>query len=143
MEETYKEIKIRYEEQSDVWMAQVGGVGKTYDSLKAAKKAIDYALKKEFIRIPCWVQRGRQWNRGGYVKGTITSTNIHGEVWVTFGEKNREKFYRHDHIIGDNPENVLKINRIGELQLVRDRANKEIEELDKKLTPAIVQGGEQ
>ena len=143
MTENYKEIKIEYDEGADVWRAKVGGVGKSYDSLKAAKKAIDYALKKEFIRIPCWVQRGRQWNRGGYVKGTITSTNIHGEVWVTFGEKEREKFYRHDHIIGDNPENVLKINRIGELQLVRDRANKEIEELDKKLTPAIVQGGEQ
>jgi len=139
MEVVYKEVRITYDESEDDWGANLVGIPKRFGSLKAAKKAIDYITKKAFERIECYVRRGGWGETRAYQKGTITSQSATGEIWITFSSKDREKFraYGSRSIVGDTPDNVLILKEITTLEEQQKEIRKQLEELEKKLEPAL------
>lgn len=138
LETDYRETRIIYDEGRNMFRCMIGGHWKEYKSLILAKKAIDYASKKGFERVPFIGKKGA-WGQGVWSKGTVTSINASGEVWVVWENGDREKLWKSGggRLYLDEPGNERIIEKIKKLEASVEEARGKIEDLTENLTPAL------
>lgn len=133
IETIYREHKIIYDENNEVWQTEVAERQRRSQNLKNCKEAIDKFLggeekvKKVFNKIEILLS-----NYDGYREATITSIPNEKEAWVTDAKGNRSKESSYK-LIEKSEHNLAIIKTIKEKQSDVKRINTEIGELQGKL----------
>lgn len=79
----YHGQKIEFQERTEEWGVVYDGVEQLHKSLQFVKNYIDRRNKKEFERVPVFVERGSFYDsKEGYEKAMITSVGVDGTIFI-------------------------------------------------------------
>lgn len=80
----YHGQKIVFDEKQEDWKVVIDFKEQHHKSLQVIKNYIDRRNKKEFTRVPVFVQKGNSYydRQEGYEKAMITSVGVDGTIFV-------------------------------------------------------------
>jgi len=133
--QSYKGIRIDYDEDRNKWKFELRGREREVDSLKAARQLIDQPMrdKATFQRFKAWFS---QW-RGSFVEVEVTSIAVRDvynttEVWISKPGEGRSKELAR-HVYPKSAHNDHLISGIHDLDASITKLTKSREELVNKL----------
>lgn len=130
----YHGQRIVFDEQHEDWKVVIDGDEQHHKSLQIIKNYIDRKNKKEFTRVPVFVEKGRGWgyqDTEGYEKAMITSVGVDGTIFIVREGRKSAEHCRTAYIQNAANENLIK--EIEALYKAREDADKKYDQAKQKL----------